>query len=139
MNVPRAKLALLFAAIYSVAIIVAGFLVPMYSSISTSSSGEVLHGSATLVAENGLHVVFILAIPLLLTLAVGVALSQRERRRAMAVAWTLAGLLALFNLAALMTIGVFIIPVTVALLFACSRCSPGPKQRNLATDHTASD
>jgi NhaP-type Na+/H+ or K+/H+ antiporter len=99
----------------------------MYSSLSVTSTGEVKHGSATLVAENGPHVVFVLSVPLILTFAVGVALKLHENRRAMAVAWTLAGLLALFNLAAMMTVGLFIVPVTVCLLYACSHYSPESK------------
>jgi hypothetical protein len=123
MNIPRAKLALLFAGLYSVCIIVAGFTVPTYSSVSVNATGEVKHGSATLVAENGIDSVFVLSVPLILTLAVGVALRLYAKRRAMAVAWILAVLLALFNLTAMMSIGLYIIPVTICLLYACSRYS----------------
>jgi hypothetical protein len=134
--------ALLIAATNSVALIVAGFVVPMYSTVSASSSPtgssgsvpvpiNVTRSSATLVAENGLHVIFILVIPLIVTLAVWTALLQRTRRGALAIAWILSGLLALFNLAALMTIGLYIIPVSVSLLFACSRIQPRPKQRDI--------
>jgi hypothetical protein len=123
MNIARAKVALLIAGIYSVCIIVAGFIAPTYSSLSTSSTGEVSHASATLVGENGLDGVFVLSVPLILTVAVWLALRLHAKRRAMGVAWLLAGLLALFNLAAMMTIGLYIIPVTICLLYACSRYS----------------
>jgi hypothetical protein len=137
MNAPEpqpsrvSSVALLFAAVYSAAIIVAGFVVPMYSSLSVSSSPAsssgsapssvvVSHGSATLVAENGLHVVFVLSIP-------WAALRKGAWRGAVRIAWALTWLLALFNLAALMSIGLYIIPVTVALFVACSRYVPRPK------------
>jgi hypothetical protein len=116
--------ALLFAAVYSAAIIVAGFVVPMYSSTSVSSSDIVKVGSATLVGENGLHVIFTISIPLLLTLAVWAALRKGGRRGARRIAWTITWLLALFNLAALMSIGLYIMPVTIALFVACSRYVP---------------
>ena len=113
--------ALLVALVYSAAIVIAGFVVPFYSTVSVSSSGAVSRGSATLVAENGLAVVMVLAIPLLLTLAVGTALWQSRRRGAVPIAWTLTGLLALFNLLAMLSIGVFILPVTIALVVACAK------------------
>jgi hypothetical protein len=130
MNAPEpqpsrvSSVALLFAAVYSAAIIVAGFVVPMYSSLSVSSSPAsssgsapssvvVSHGSATLVAENGLHVVFVLSIPLLVTLAVWAALRKGAWRGAVRIAWALTWL--------------YIIPVTVALFVACSRYVPRPK------------
>jgi hypothetical protein len=148
MNVPRAKLTLLIAGVYSVALIIAGFLVPMeqtvYSSApsdsgtSASSSMVESHFTATLVGWSGLGVVFVLVVPLLVTLAVSAALLwQRARRGAMAVAWTLSGLLAAYNIAALKTMGLFLIPITVALLYACSRCSPGSMQQNVVTHPTA--
>jgi len=122
-NIPRAKWALVIAGLYSLGIIVAGFFVPMYSSLSVTSTGKVTHGSATLVAENGLNIVFVLSVPLILTFAIWTALRLHTRRGAMALAWTLAGSLALFNLVAMMTIGLFIVPVTICLLYACSRFS----------------
>jgi hypothetical protein len=128
MNIPRAKLALLVARIYSVAIIVAGFFLPAYTSLSVTSTGEVKRVSTTLVGENGFGSVFVLSVPLVLTLAVGVALRLHAKRRAMAVAWTLTGLFAMFNLAGVMSIGLYIIPVTLCLLYACSRYAPESKR-----------
>jgi hypothetical protein len=128
MNIPRAKIALLVAGLYSVGIIVAGFLLPTYTSLSLTSTGQVKHNSTTLVGENGIGSVFVLSVPLILTLAVAAALRLHAKRRAIAVAWTLFGLLALFNLAAMMTIGLYIIPVTICLLYACSRYSPQTKR-----------
>lgn len=111
--------ALAVAVIYGAALVMAGFLVPVYSTESASSDGEVLVGSATLVAENGAGIVAVLAIPLLLSVAVGTALLLLPRRGALPTAWGLTGLLAAFNLLAMLSIGVFVIPVTVALVVAC--------------------
>lgn len=124
------SVALLVAAAYSGALLVAGFLVPIYSTVSVSSTGEVSHGFATLVAENGLGVIFVLGIPLLVTLIVGAALRQRTWRGAVPTAWAFTGLLALFDLLALMSIGVFILPVTVALVIACATCQSTSASRD---------
>jgi hypothetical protein len=129
-----ASLALLIGAIWSVALVVAGFLTPMYESESVSSSGEVRHGPGTLVGVNGLGVVVVLAVPLLVTLAAGSALWS-SRRGAVAFAWTLTGLLAGFTLLAMLSIGVFILPITAALFVACAVHRPRSQTRR-ATEHS---
>ncbi len=131
-----ASLALLFAALYGAALIVGGFLAPVYESTSGSSSGEATHGTDTLVGVNGLGVVIVLGLPLLMTLAVGCALWQGPRRGAIPVAWTLTGLLAVFNLLAMLSIGVFVVPVTVALIVACGTRRPRSKHPR-AAEHPA--
>jgi hypothetical protein len=112
--------ALLAAAAYGVALVVAAFVAPVYDSTSSSSSGETTSGSETLVGANGLGSALVLSIPLLATLVVGSVLWQRSRW-SLPIAWTLTGLLAAFNLLAMLTVGVFILPVTAALVFACAR------------------
>ena len=122
--VPRLRkvtfVALLFAVAYSLALLLAGYLAPVYSTETSLSRGEISRGSATLVAENGPSVVFVLGIPLLVSLAVGAALMLYTRRGAIPIAWALTGLLALFNLLAMLSIGVFVLPVTGALIVACA-------------------
>jgi hypothetical protein len=120
---------LLIATVYGAALVIAGFLVPMYESMTVSSSGAVEHGSSTLVDVNGLGVVVILAVPLFVTLAVGCALWQRPRRGAVAsaVAWTLSGLLGVFSLLAMLSIGVFVLPITAALIVACAYFPSGTR------------
>jgi hypothetical protein len=52
---------------------------------------------------------------------VGGALWRRGLRQgAGAFAWTIAGLLVVFNVLALASIGVFVIPVTACLVVACA-------------------
>jgi hypothetical protein len=122
-----ASVALLIAAVGGVALVVAGFLAPMYATATESASGEVTYGTDTLVAVNGPGAVAVLGVPLLVTLAVGSALWQ-GRRGAVAVAWTLAGLLAAFNVLAMASIGMLIVPITAALLVACAVYRPQTRQ-----------
>lgn len=120
--------------IWRVGLVVAGFLAPMSESITVSSSGAATQGSSTLVGVNGLGVVVVLAVPLLVTLAVGSALWS-ARRRAAAFVWTLTGLLAGFTLLAMLSIGVFILPITAALFVACAVHRPRSQHRR-ATEHS---
>ena len=115
--------ALLVAAVYGVALVVAAFTVPVYDSDSSSSSGGTSQASDTLVGVNGTGVALILAVPLLVTLAVGCALWQRSRW-SLPIAWTLTGLLAALNLLAMLSVGIFVLPVTAALVVACARSRP---------------
>jgi hypothetical protein len=117
-----APIALLIALAYDVGLVIAGFLAPVYQSTSASSSGVVTQGSNTLVGENGLGVVLIVLVPLLMTITVGSALWRQSRRGAAAFAWTITVFLALFNLLAMLSIGVFVLPVTAALIVACTAC-----------------
>ena len=115
-------IALLAAAAWSLALFVAGFTVPVYRSVGVGSAGEPTHSTDTLLGVNWLGAVVVLAIPVLVTVLVTCALVVHARRGARKVAWTLTGLLAALNLLAIMTIGVFVVPVTAALVVACAAC-----------------
>lgn len=113
--------ALAVALIWSAALLLGAALAPVYKSTTESSSATVTHGSATLVEENGPGVLLIIAVPLLVTLTVGNALWRRRARGgAGPMAWTSTGLLAGFNLVAMLSIGPFILPVTASLAVACA-------------------
>jgi hypothetical protein len=112
--------ALVGAVVWGVLLVVAGFDVPAYRSTSMSSSGELTQSTESLVGMNGPGVVVVLALPLLVTVLVACALLLRVRRAAMPVAWALTALLAVFNMLGMLTIGVFVAPVTVALVVACA-------------------
>ncbi len=114
------SIALVGAAVWGLLLVVAGFLVPAYQSTSMSSSGELTQSTKTLVAMNGPGIVVVLALPLLVTVLVACALLLRARRAAMPVAWALTALLAVFNVLGMLTIGVFVVPVTAALVVACT-------------------
>ncbi len=104
----------------SLVLLASGFLVPVYSSESVSSSGAATSTTETLVAVNGLNVLIVLAIPLLISLLVAAAL-RMDRRRA---AWILTGLLGLFAVLAILSIGFFVLPVVIALAVACATARP---------------
>jgi hypothetical protein len=118
------EVALLGASAYGVALVVAAFVAPVYGTDSSSSSGQTSQGSDTLVGVNGLSAAVVLAVPLLVTLAVSAALWLGSHRWALPIAWTLTGLLAAGNLLAMLSVGVFVLPVTAALVFACARSRP---------------
>jgi hypothetical protein len=88
-----------------------------------SSSGELAQTTKTLVGMNGPGVLVVLAVPFLVTLLVASALLARSRRAALPFAWALTALLAVFNLVGMLTVGVFVLPVTAALVVACSMSS----------------
>jgi hypothetical protein len=115
--------ALLLGAVYGVALVVAAFVLPAYDSVSSSSSGGTSEASDTLVGVNGVGVALVLAVPLLVTLAVGCALALRSRW-SLPISWTLTGLLAAANLLAMLSVGIFVLPVTAALVLACARSRP---------------
>ncbi len=113
---------LVLALAYGALLVLAGFTVPLYSEQSVTSSGDVTNGTASLVAVNGLDVLFVLAIPLVITVGVGLALWPQVRRGGLPLAWTLTGLLVVFTFLAMLSIGVFVLPVTIALVVACATC-----------------
>ena len=121
-----AKIALIAAAAWSVLLLVAAFTFPAYGTASQSSSvdangnltsGEEITGTATLVGVNGLYAGLLVGIPLVVTAVVALLL-RIGVRPARIGAWVLTGLLGAFTVLALMSIGLFILPVTVALVVA---------------------
>lgn len=59
-----------------------------------------------------------------MTLAVGLALWHGSRHGALPLAWAFTGLLGVLNLVAMLSIGVFVLPVTAALIVACATRRP---------------
>jgi hypothetical protein len=130
-------IALAVAAVWSVGLLIVAVTVPFYRSTSVTSSATyaspsphepapqqiVTTSSATLVAENGTQVLAVVAIPALAVLAVGLSLRHRWEKAkpgAGPVAWTVVSLLGAFTLVAMFSIGIFVLPVSAALLFACA-------------------
>ena len=102
-------------------LVIAALLAPVYQSQSVSSSGITASGSATLVGVNGWRALLIAAVPLAAAVMAGYGLWRRAGRPGAGVlAWTVTGLLACFNVLAMATIGMFVVPVTVALFAACA-------------------
>ena len=128
-------LALSFSALWSVGLLLAAMFAPAYQSagggaanlpgVSSSASAS---GSETLVAVNGWPVLLPVGVPLAATVLVGIALWLRGTRQwAGIAAWVITGLLACFNLLALASIGMFVVPVTAGLVVACASRSGRPK------------
>ena len=89
-------------------------------SVTVSSTGEVVRHSeqASLLAENGLWALGLLAIPLALT-GLGVFGAARRLR---VLLWGVAGVLLAFSVLSSMTIGLFYLPAAIALLVAAWSC-----------------
>ncbi|RYU10648.1 hypothetical protein [Nocardioides iriomotensis] len=119
-------LAVATAATWAVALVISAFLLPVYGTATYVSSGTdtgISPGpvpiTQTVVEVNGLAGAVAMAVPLLAALVVLAALRRGVHRVSLIVAWTATGFLALFNLLALLSIGVLMIPATAALLVAC--------------------
>ena len=102
-------------------LVIAALLAPVYQSQSVSSPGTMIDGSATLVGINGWDALLVAGAPLAAAVVTGSGLWRRAGRPGAGVpAWTATGLLACFNVLAMATIGMFVVPVTVALFAACA-------------------
>ena len=122
----RTPFALAFALVWSLLLVVGAFLAPVYSTSSQSASADsttgvttttaVTTGSATLVGVNGYGVLVVVTIPLVATLFVAIALARGRRR----IGWVVTSVLALLNVLALLSVGIFFVPTTVALIVACA-------------------
>jgi hypothetical protein len=90
-------------------------------SVTTSSSGEVVERSeqASLLAENGMWALGLLAVPVVLA-GLGVFGAARSHRVAL---WCVAVVLLVFSIISGMTIGLFYLPAAVALLVAAALCT----------------
>ena len=126
------SIALGVAVVWSIGLLVGATTLPAYKRVSATSSSTVAgpvattESSATLVEENGAGVLGFIAIPLVVTGAVTLAL--RRRRRAGRAgpgpcAWTATVLLTVFCVLGALTIGVFVLPVAIALVVACALVS----------------
>ena len=98
------------AVVWSAGLVLAGLLVPAYTSNSTSDLNGVTLTRSTLAQESGVRAMALVAVPLLACVV---------------VLWAGVGLVAIETLLGLLTIGVFILPATILLAFAV-RLAPGP-------------
>jgi hypothetical protein len=111
------------AALWSLGVLVAALIAPVYSSVGSSSSGAFSQSHSTLAEENGLWVLLPMATPLLVTLILAALLHARQKRGqsgAGTFGWLITGLLGAFALISLASVGVFVVPVAVALVVACA-------------------
>ena len=110
-------------------LVILALLVPVYQSQSASSSGAMTNGSATLVGVNGWGALLAAGAPLAAAVVAGCGLWRRAGRPGAGVpAWTVTVLLACFNVLAMATIGVFVVPLTLALFAACAAHGGRPRR-----------
>jgi hypothetical protein len=115
------------ATLWGLALVAGALVVPVYSGGTLDSSGAFHATSATLVAENGAAALAVAALPAVLALLVWLALHRKcSRGSAWAgpVAWTLVGVLGVFCLLGILTVGVFVMPIALALAGAAA-LTPG--------------
>lgn len=123
-----ARVALVLALVWSVLLVLAGLTLPLYGSSSSSATmdgsgdGDEITGTATLVQVNGWTALLVLAVPLVVTLLVGLLLGVGGRGPR-AGAWAVTALLGVFTVLALLSVGLFMVPVVVALVVACASAS----------------
>ena len=117
--------ALVVAGLWGLGLLIAAVTVPVSSGSTVGASG-VVESSATLVEENGDGVLAIVAIPLVVSLGVALALVYRyqtSRPGPGVVAPVLTGLVLILCLLGMLTIGVFMVPVAISLVVACALAS----------------
>ncbi len=114
------------ALVWSLGLLVAALIAPVYSTSSTSDVNGVTLGNATLVQVNGAWVLILVGIPAAMSAVVIVALRARRSgaRWGAPLAWTAIALLTAEALVGFMTIGLFIVPAIVLLVVAARR-APG--------------
>lgn len=119
---------MVIAAVYAAAFLIVGAFVPTYSSTSSSetSTGVVTHSSssATMVAvNNGVRVLVVLALPLVAVGLVWVSIMWQRRYGhldAGVMGWIVVVLLGVMTFFAMLSIGIFIVPLVVLLAAACA-------------------
>ena len=119
------------ALLWSIGLLVAAVTFPMYDSEAVTGSTviggaeagphtttTISHSTATLVEVNGVQALAFMALPLLVSLVVAVALLRpRPGRVARLVAWGVTGALGVLTM---LTVGPAMVPVTGCLLVACA-------------------
>ena len=118
------------AVVCSLGLLVAAETFPAYESDSITVVGgadggpdttSVSHTTATLVEVNGSHALGFMALPLLASLVVAVALLRRRTGSlARVIAWGGTGVMGLFTMLAMLTFGPAMLPVTGCLVMACA-------------------
>jgi hypothetical protein len=111
---------------WSAALVGAAFVLPLYGSSSTSSTGAHSSAALTLVQVNGPWALIPMGLPLIIVALVWAALYRKCSRRGRVpryVAWTFVGLLVTGCLVAIASVGLLIVPVA-ALLWCAAAITP---------------
>jgi hypothetical protein len=113
------------ALVWSLGLVLAALLVPVYDGTASSSEGLTLTRS-TLVQVNGTWALILVVVPVILSLVVAASIYRGRRGAAWstAVAWIAIGLLTAVALLGILTIGAFMLPVAILLALSV-RLDPG--------------
>ena len=126
---------LTLAAVWSVVLVVGAGTVDVYSGVEVGPGGAVDTG-ATVVDENGSWGWIVASVPLGATVAVAALAAYRHLATAI-VAAGVVGVLGLLNLLAMLSIGIFVLPTTAALVVAVAamlaRATLPPRSHAIAT------
>ena len=116
--------ALTVATLWSVLLVAVGGFAPLTSQSSMGghtdpATGQMVQdpevtSSSSLVSDNGIWVLAVLAIPLVVTLLVALCLTHGW----FWAGWALSGLFVAFSFLAMLSIGVYLLPVTIGLVVA---------------------
>jgi hypothetical protein len=140
-----ATVALAFAAVWSLLVVALALLAPLYSTSSGSSTvegdGTVVSttsvGTDTLVGANGRGVLLVVCLPLVATAVVALLLRYADRGAAVGGAWLVTLLYLALCVLALLSIGIVLVPVGVALVVACATAHRGHRSLDPAVVATA--
>lgn len=122
------------AAVWSLGLLLAALILPVYNGETVSNTLGTTFVTETIVAGKGAWVLLPLAVPLVATIVVAVALRQKRLghwAHSGTVAWSAVGLLAVFALITILSIGAFVIPVVLLLAAGVAR-TPARSRISLA-------
>ena len=133
------RIMLASAAVWALGLVVAAVTAPFYSGESTSGTTSITSGGtpttvttathSTLVQVNGFKVLIPVAVPCLAVALVAAGLARRRRAHKTGpgpMASTVVVLLGVGTLAAILSIGILIVPVDALLVASCIRASKPP-------------
>lgn len=113
-----ARVALVIAAVLGLALVIWALTFPAYEGLETTSDGVTHHLTRTMVEENGPRVMIPVSIPLAVTGLVALLVLRGPEPAARILAWVLVGLLGAFAVLAMFSIGIYVLPVVIALAVA---------------------
>ncbi len=104
---------------WSVGVLVAGYTLPAYT-IVTGTGRTTTRETETLVEVNGSRLVLVLLVPLVFSLLAAGGHVLRDHAGGVQLAWGVTVALCALTAVAMLSIGIFVAPVAVALLVACA-------------------
>ncbi|WP_244930081.1 hypothetical protein [Nocardioides sp. W7] len=109
---------LAFAGLWSLGLAAGVGVAPMVSETTMTSDGATTSTTRTLVEEIGSGAYALAGLPLMATILIGCLSIIRPRVGPVVAAFVVVGALGIFNLLAMLSIGIFFVPATAALVVA---------------------